>query len=145
MIGATSRAAPDDGPEESRQPGARAGGVSFGDEIVFNLDLDEHADDEEGDELDVAFPGGFAFVRDRYASLVSSNGQGATPASDTQAGAGLEGMGGARGLVGVGEAGAQQVPAADTAAVSPGGAEGQKPLAVGGGPDSVDAGWLYSR
>lgn len=133
--------------------GARESKSSFGDDIIFNFNLDEHAEGYEEDELDRAFPGGVAFIRDLYTSDAVANGDGAllvASSSQAEVDAGDNGMGGAVWVEDNSVVSRAPLPSSEprvavdeSAGVTsvPAKAPSGKP----GGPDVIDAGWLYSR
>lgn len=133
----------------------QAAAPSFGDHIAFNFDLygkgkteksQEYGEDDDGDELDRAFPGGFTFIRDR---LMAANRQVQVEPKPESAGAEASngnysavagvpaGEKGAGGEEETKSTGREVVHAAEK-----GGSGGGKQV---GAPGSVDAGWLYSR
>lgn len=138
----------------------QAAAPSYGDHIAFNFDLygkgkaeqgREYGENDDDDELDRAFPGGFAFIRDRLAAAnsqvhVEPKPEGSAPSSSTAE----VGKGNYSAVAGVlaREKGAgveEETKSSGREVVhapEKGGSRGGKHVDAPGG---VDAGWLYSR
>lgn len=134
------------------RPAKQASPLIFGDDIAFNFDLDSKGKaeavhqpdgDDDNDELDRAFPGGFTFIRDSFTANrdvdVESDPRTAVAFADSRKDPANIGNGSASAIEGeaISTRGGHVVHS-----TGKGEAGGSKRVEA---PESVDAGWLYSR